>query len=135
MICPLTDKTICNCLSNLDAVRDYFGVKVALYFAWLGFYTNLLIIPSIVGLLCFLYGITTMNTHIPSQEICTSDESIKMCPACDYFCDYWELKETCLHSKILSLFDNGSTVFFAVFMSFWGNYKLMLIFNCTTVKS
>ena len=44
-----------------------------------------------------------------------------MCPACDHFCEYWELKETCLHSKIMYLFDNESTVFFAVFMSFWGN--------------
>ena len=102
----------------LDAVRDYFGVKVALYFAWLGFYTNLLIIPSIVGLLCFIYGIFHMRNHIPSDEICSSEE--EMCPACDFFCDYWKLKETCLHSKILSMFDNGSTVVFAVFMSIWG---------------
>ena len=71
-----------------------------------------------------------MNTHIPSQEICSSDDS--MCPLCDvkkvaqnsnYIdvnCKYWKLKETCRHSQILSLFDNGSTVFFAVFMSIWG---------------
>ena len=32
-----------------DAVRDYFGVKIGLYFAWLGFYTFMLIPPSIVG--------------------------------------------------------------------------------------
>jgi hypothetical protein len=43
-----------------------------------------------------------------------------MCPACDKFCDFWELKETCFHSKIMYLFDNESTVFFSVFMSFWG---------------
>lgn len=99
----------------LDAVRDYFGVKVALYFAWLGFYTNMLVVPSIVGVICFLYGF--IYSYPPSAEICNSDEL--MCPACDHFCNYWELKETCLHSKILSLFDNGATVFFAVFMSFW----------------
>ena len=109
----------------LDAVRDYFGVKVALYFAWLGFYTNLLIFPSIVGLLCFIYGLLNIDTHIPSQEICNSNSSTLMCPMCDYFCDFWPLNETCLHSKILSLFDNGSTVFFAVFMSFWGKYYII----------
>ena len=59
-----------------------------------------------------------MRNHIPSDEICSSEE--EMCPACDFFCDYWKLKETCLHSKILSMFDNGSTVVFAVFMSIWG---------------
>ena len=101
----------------LDAVRDYFGVKVALYFAWLGFYTNLLIFPSIIGILCFCYGLITFSTNVPSQEICGS--SALMCPACDHFCDYWTLNETCLHSKIMYLFDNGSTVFFAIFMSIW----------------
>ncbi len=53
-----------------------------------------------------------------SQDICNSD--VMICPACDYFCDFWQLSETCLHSKIMYLFDNETTVFFAIFMSFWG---------------
>ena len=40
----------------LDAIRKYYGVKIALYFAWLGFFTKMLIIPSIVGLVVFIYG-------------------------------------------------------------------------------
>ena len=113
----------------LDAIRDYFGVKVALYFAWLGFYTNLLIVPSIVGVICFIYGLLNLSTHIPSQEICSSgsegdtDNHTKMCPACDHWiegCDYWNLSNACTDSKILSLFDNESTIFFAIFMSIWG---------------
>ena len=66
----------------LDDVRDYFGVKVALYFAWLGFYTNLLIVPSCVGVICFIYGLLSLSSHIPSQEIC-KNETTTMCPACD----------------------------------------------------
>ncbi len=102
----------------LDAVRDYYGVKIALYFAWLGFYTNLLVLPSIVGLFVFLYGLATSSLDVPSQDICNS--TAKICPACDYFCDYWVLNETCQHSKIMYLFDNPTTVVFAIFMSFWG---------------
>ncbi|XP_059080629.1 anoctamin-1-like [Tigriopus californicus] len=105
-------------LQPLDAVRDYFGVKIALYFAWLGFYTTLLIPPAIMGLLVFLYGVASMGRDIPSQDICTMSD-IRICPACDHFCDYWSLDETCLHSKIMYLFDNETTVFFAIFMSFW----------------
>lgn len=41
-------------------IRKYFGVKIGLYFAWLGFYTQALIIPSVVGILCFLFGLSTM---------------------------------------------------------------------------
>lgn len=103
----------------LDAVRDYFGVKIALYFAWLGFYTGLLIPPSIVGLVTFIYGLLSLPYDIPSEDICTKGDDVYMCPVCDHFCDYWQLKETCLYSKVMYLFDNESTVFFAVFMSFW----------------
>lgn len=45
-----------------------------------------------------------------------------MCPLCDHWCDYWELEETCVHAKVTYLIDNPTTVFFAIFMSFWGNY-------------
>ncbi|XP_059171527.1 anoctamin-8-like [Physella acuta] len=38
----------------LDDVCKYFGVKIALYFAYLGHYTTWLILPAIVGLIIFL---------------------------------------------------------------------------------
>jgi anoctamin-1 len=44
----------------LDTIKNYFGVKIALYFSWLGFYTNMLILPAILGVFCFLYGLITM---------------------------------------------------------------------------
>ena len=34
----------------LDLIRHYFGEEIGLYFAWLGLYTLLLIVPSIIGL-------------------------------------------------------------------------------------
>lgn len=47
----------------LDVIKSYFGVKIALYFSWLGFYTNMLIFPSILGVLCFFYGLVTMFSN------------------------------------------------------------------------
>lgn len=55
-----------------------------------------------------------------SEDVCNYNSTIKMCPLCDYHCDYWDLKDTCLLSRLTYLFDNPTTVFFAVFMSFWG---------------
>lgn len=43
-------------------VRKYFGDKIALYFCWLGFYTKMLYAPAIVGTLCFLYGLFSMDS-------------------------------------------------------------------------
>ncbi|XP_044002725.1 anoctamin-5-like [Aphidius gifuensis] len=111
--------TKCFHYQPLDYIKDYFGVKIGLYFAWLGFYTHMLIPASIVGLLCFTYGWLTLYDNKPSEDICNGNNSIDMCPLCDHFCSYWDLRETCLHGRLTYLFDNPSTVFFAVFMSLW----------------
>lgn len=108
----------------LDDVKDYFGVKFALYFAWLGFYTHMLIPASIVGLLCLIYAWNTASSNTLSRDICTLN--ITMCPRCDKYCDYWKLSDSCTFSKIAHFIDNPSTVFFAVFMSFWATLYLEL---------
>ncbi|XP_043212911.1 anoctamin-8-like isoform X1 [Amphibalanus amphitrite] len=35
----------------LDEISDYFGVKIGIYFAWLGHYTRSLILPSLIGII------------------------------------------------------------------------------------
>jgi anoctamin-4 len=51
-------------------IKKYFGEKIGLYFAWLGFYTKMLIPASVVGLLCFFYGLLSMNSsdNIPRYK-------------------------------------------------------------------
>ncbi|XP_053689725.1 anoctamin-1 isoform X4 [Sabethes cyaneus] len=110
----------------LDYIKDYFGVKIGLYFAWLGYYTYMLLLASIVGIICFVYSWKTLKYNVPSEEICSEGNDIKMCPLCDHWCDYWQLKETCLHARVTYLFDNPTTVLFAVFMSFWATLFLEL---------
>lgn len=114
----------------LCLIRKYFGDKIALYFCWLGFYTKMLIIPSIVGMLCFFYGLATMGSeyNTPSKEICDYEGvgNTTLCPLCDKACSYQKLHESCLFAKMTYLFDNPSTVFFAIFMSFWATTFLEL---------
>ncbi|XP_055379077.1 anoctamin-1 isoform X3 [Condylostylus longicornis] len=110
----------------LDYVKEYFGVKIGLYFAWLGYYTYMLLLASVVGVICFSYSFLTLDKNIPTNQICSGKPEIKMCPLCDYWCDYWSLKETCFYARITYLIDNSTTVFFAVFMSFWATLFLEL---------
>ena len=46
---------------GLVLFRKYFGEKIGLYFAWLGWYTGMLFPAALVGLLVFLYGVFTLE--------------------------------------------------------------------------
>ncbi len=59
----------------LDQIRDYFGEKVCMYFAWLGFYTFMLIPLTLLGLVCFGYGLYTFQDDIPMIDVCSSNYS------------------------------------------------------------
>ncbi|KAM4569136.1 anoctamin-4-like isoform 2-T2 [Odontesthes bonariensis] len=107
----------------LDLIRKYFGEKIGLYFAWLGWYTGMLFPAALVGLLVFLYGVFTLEHCQVSKEICQATDII-MCPICDQYCPYLRLSESCIYAKVTHFFDNGATVFFAVFMAVWATVFL-----------
>ncbi|XP_053164979.1 anoctamin-7 [Hemicordylus capensis] len=102
----------------LDHIRRYFGEKIALYFAWLGFYTAWLFPAAVVGTLVFLIGIFMVFDDIPTEEICSSGGRYQMCPLCKV-CPYWNLSSICSMFQAGRLFDHGGTVFFSIFMSLW----------------
>ncbi|KAF5905064.1 anoctamin-1 isoform X1 [Clarias magur] len=103
----------------IGLIRKYFGEKIGLYFAWLGVYTQMLIPAAVIGVIVFLYGCITVDSNIPSMEICDSRNNITMCPLCDRVCNYWKLSEACGTARASHLFDNMATVFFSIFMALW----------------
>uniref|UniRef100_A0A8C6SYQ3 Anoctamin n=1 Tax=Neogobius melanostomus TaxID=47308 RepID=A0A8C6SYQ3_9GOBI len=50
----------------IDDICDYFGVKIAMYFAWLGFYTNSMLYPAVIGFLLWILA----EDDQTSQDIC-----------------------------------------------------------------
>ncbi|KAJ8374030.1 hypothetical protein SKAU_G00046100 [Synaphobranchus kaupii] len=131
-------------MQPLDVIRKYYGEKIGIYFAWLGFYTAMLAFAAVVGLGCFIYGYKTQETSTWSKEVCNPliGGSIVMCPQCDKECTYWRLNSTCESSKKLCIFDNFGTLVFAVFMSiwvtlfleFWKRYQAELEYEWDTVE-
>ncbi|XP_024129144.1 anoctamin-8 isoform X2 [Oryzias melastigma] len=50
----------------LDDICDYFGVKIGMYFAWLGFYTNSMLYPAVIGFLLWILA----EADQTSQDVC-----------------------------------------------------------------
>ncbi|XP_005164519.1 anoctamin-6 isoform X1 [Danio rerio] len=131
-------------MQPLDLIRKYFGEKIGIYFAWLGFYTFMLSLAAAFGLGCFIYGYRSRESSTWSKEVCDPDigGQIVMCPQCDNNCPYWRLNTTCESSKRLCVFDNFGTLVFAVFMSvwvtlfleFWKRYQAKLEYKWDTVE-
>ncbi|XP_063707781.1 anoctamin-4-like [Culicoides brevitarsis] len=115
-----------NGFQPLDKIKEYFGAQVALYFAWLGFYTHMLIPASIAGIICLAYGWSMMYKSRVSEEICDPSNDILICPQCDRTCDFWRLRDTCTYARISNLFDNDFTIFFAIAMCLWTTLLLEL---------
>ena len=99
----------------LQVVKDYFGTAIALYFAWLGFYTAMLVPLAIVGLIIFIYGIGSTASDPAVQDSCNLD--LFMCNLCDKQCSYWVLSRSCIYARVTHFFDNDGTVFLAIFTS------------------
>ena len=113
------------CQQPIEKIRCYFGEKVALYFAWLGWYTYLLGFAAAVGLVVFVAGITVFNSSQVSKEICEANDTI-MCPLCDQKCPFWLLADTCTYARVTHMIDNEGTVVFAMFMAIWATVFLEL---------
>ncbi|XP_010709181.1 anoctamin-9 [Meleagris gallopavo] len=113
------------CQQPIEKIRCYFGEKVALYFAWLGWYTYLLGFAAAVGLMVFVAGITVFNSSQVSKEICEANDTI-MCPLCDQKCPFWLLADTCTYARVTHMIDNEGTVVFAMFMAIWATVFLEL---------
>ncbi|NXJ28413.1 ANO9 protein, partial [Dicrurus megarhynchus] len=109
----------------IEAIRCYFGEKVALYFAWLGWYTYLLVFAALAGLVTIVAGTTVFSSSQVSKEICDANTTI-MCPLCDQNCSFWVLSDTCTYAKVTHMIDNEATVAFAMFMAIWATVFLEL---------
>ncbi|OWK10456.1 hypothetical protein Celaphus_00004981, partial [Cervus elaphus hippelaphus] len=107
----------------ISDIRDYFGEKVALYFAWLGWYTYMLVPAAVVGLVVFLSGFSRFEASQISKEICKAHD-IYMCPRGDHNRRFQRLSDTCAYAKLTHLFDNEGTVLFAIFMALWATVFL-----------
>ncbi|XP_069129739.1 anoctamin-7-like isoform X3 [Argopecten irradians] len=96
-------------------IRNYFGEKIALYFAWSGLLISSLWIPTVFGFAIFLFGLISSTisgtTTIERPANATVVQLIKI-----------EMEE--LLEVVKLAFDNDVTPFFACVVCLWGTVFL-----------
>ncbi|XP_051984936.1 anoctamin-8-like [Xyrauchen texanus] len=103
---PLHDQRILNHLMTswvqavcerqpLDDICEYFGVKIAMYFAWLGFYTNSMLYPAVIGFLLWIFA----ESDQTSQDICCVVFAIFNVVWATLFLERWKRREAELAYK------------------------------------
>ena len=93
-------------------------LHAGLYFAWLGFYTLALIVPSIFGLVVFIAGVGSLNDQQVDargikalalsltacwlqdvNDLCAAD-NVTRCATCNNGCERWFLSDSCGGYKV-----------------------------------
>ena len=76
----------------LDAIKNYFGEHVGLYFSFLGQYIVFLCVMSVLGIAVFLYGViySSVGNSVYLEELKKDDRLL--CPKCNRLCDYIPLR-------------------------------------------
>ena len=102
----------------LHRIRNYFGEKVAIYFAWIGMYTSCLIPAMVFGLMVLFYGLFTLTNDSIIIDLCDDTKNITLCPICDS-CPTEKLSSRCDILKAGYVFSNWITLLYTIFMSLW----------------
>ena len=69
----------CISFSVSDAIKDYFGVHIGMYFAFLGHYTMALTIPALLGVLIWLYSGSSQVIFLQQGKASTTS-GLDLCP-------------------------------------------------------
>ncbi|CAJ0960317.1 unnamed protein product, partial [Mesorhabditis belari] len=121
----------------LDLIRDYFGAKTGLYFAFLGVYTRLLTLASLLGIVWFFaVAIMFVNDQSMVNDVCKDNTTI-LCPICDSFCDFRKMSAGCTMAQFSFLFDQwgvlivgiGITIWAQLFLQIWKRAQTMLAYR------
>ncbi|XP_013167004.1 PREDICTED: anoctamin-9-like isoform X2 [Papilio xuthus] len=113
----------------LNVVHEYFGPKVALYFAYYGLYNLFLTIASIAALMTLFLAVFLNETYMNLRSpICYPTAPQIICFSCFnktptfVMCYVIKLFRFCNWYTINILVDNKYTTFFATFIILWGMF-------------
>ncbi|KAI8435500.1 hypothetical protein MSG28_003797 [Choristoneura fumiferana] len=105
----------------LNLIREYFGEKVGMYFAFYEFYNHALLIAAVSGLIVFISAYFNTTDKVFERDVCANANNTYICPRCNSFdaCPFIKLTNFCYLAKLHRVLDNPYTVFYAIFLTMW----------------
>jgi len=94
----------------LDDIRDYFGEKIALYFAFLGHYTMWLSVAAIIGLALFIHQLANIQRFTGKANFFDVTDLVNVTGSSE--------AEVVVYSEV------PEAPFFSLFIAFWATFML-----------
>jgi len=83
----------------LDRIKDYFGERIGLYFVYLQFYTNQLMLPALIGTVVFIISVLYQsNEGILNPYFAAYSPVWSM-----FFMKWWQQRQSTIAMKWLTL--------------------------------
>ncbi|CAH2230858.1 anoctamin-5-like [Pararge aegeria] len=104
----------------LHVIHEYFGPKIAFYYAFYGFYNTALSLASIAGVLSLLMPyLAPLEPKMMKEHICDT-RKFTICPKCyEDSCPRRNMTEYCGSIGINVHLDHRHVLYFSIFMTFW----------------
>nr|XP_022900381.1 anoctamin-6-like [Onthophagus taurus] len=111
----------------LNLIEKYFGTKIAIYFAFMDFYTKCLAAAAAIGVIFYIAGFLMaifQNFDVIDEEICKSN--LTLCPVCsnNITCQYEMYNNYCDDMKKAVILDSMFSSIYGVLMSIWGIFVM-----------
>ncbi|CAH0554017.1 unnamed protein product [Brassicogethes aeneus] len=115
---------------SLDFIKNYYGVEIAFYFAFLEFYANMTIFPVILSIVTIFYSVVNYYTNYSYRDNIRSlcQRQTPLCGSCilGHKCLTAYFPHRCELLKYTLLFDNLGTMLYSITMSIWASFVLSM---------
>ncbi|XP_073945236.1 anoctamin-6-like isoform X2 [Choristoneura fumiferana] len=105
----------------LNLIREYFGERIGMFFAFYEFFNHALIIPAIFGVIWYYLAVNDTTDKYIVDDVCKNKNNSYICPRCNQFeaCRFIKLTDLCKSAKLHKVLDSPAILYYMICLTVW----------------